>query len=54
MPVFQTTDQLLNYLKLQVTASLKETGEYVESEVKNKLTKMCIAIRLPIMRGQEI
>lgn len=37
MPVFQTTNQLLNYLKLQVTASLKETGEYVESEIKEQI-----------------
>jgi len=27
----------LNYLKLQVATSLKETGEYVESEVKEQI-----------------
>ena len=37
MPVFQTTNQLLSYLKLQLAASLKETGEYVEAEVKKQI-----------------
>lgn len=37
MPVFRTTNQLLSYLKLQVAASLKETGEYLESKVKEQI-----------------
>ena len=37
MPIFTNTTQLLNYFKLQLTASLKETGEYVESKVKEQI-----------------
>ena len=37
MPVFNNTNELLNYLKLQIAASLKETGEYVENKVKEQI-----------------
>jgi len=37
MPVFNNTNELLKYLQLQIAASLKETGEYVENKVKEQI-----------------